>query len=54
MYGDEPEVWRKYFFNEEKEIEKEQTLDFISWLKKLDLDTIQEGVLQGITEINAG
>ena len=44
MYGDEPEVWKKYFFNEEKEIEKEQTLDFISWLKKLDLDTIQEGV----------
>ena len=44
MYGEEQEVWKNYFSSEEPKFEKEQTLDFITWLKKLDLDTIQEGV----------
>ena len=44
MYGEEQEVWKNYFFSEEEKNNREQTLDFITWLKKLDLDTIQEGV----------
>ena len=42
MYGEEQEVWKNYFSSEEPKFEKEQTLDFITWLKKLDLDTIQD------------
>lgn len=45
MYGEDDSVWQTYFSNQvEKKNESEQSLDLISWLKKLDLDSIQEGV----------
>jgi hypothetical protein len=45
IYGDKKEAWNEYL--KEEEVKEEKTAsagDFISWIKKLDLDSVKEGV----------
>lgn len=47
LYGEEESAWKDYF-EEKKEVSSNlnnlSILDFVSWLKNIDLDSIQNGV----------
>lgn len=42
LYGSNDDVWREYL--REEKTESAHSLDFVTWLKALDLDSIQNGV----------
>lgn len=43
LYGSNDEIWNEYLSEKNTE-EGTRSLDLISWLKALDLDSIQDGV----------
>lgn len=45
LYGNDSDVWKDYLDFSDKTINKEtSSLDLFSWLKTIDLDSIQNGV----------
>lgn len=43
MYGDSEEAWKPYL-SEDKEKTKASNIDFMSYLKNIDLDAVQESI----------
>lgn len=43
MYGDSEEVWKTYLA-EDKEKTKNNNIDFMGYLKNIDLDAVQESI----------
>jgi len=45
LYGNDSEVWKEYLGVEENNVEQSVgSFDLLSWLKAIDLDSIQNGV----------
>lgn len=45
LYGDDSDAWKEYLNVEEEHVEQTVgSLDLLSWLKAIDLDSIQNGV----------
>lgn len=44
LYGSDNEVWNEYLKNKSSVTETASTFDLLSWLKKFNLDEIQDGL----------
>lgn len=45
MYGDNPDIWKKYLNEEEKDNKENNNIgDFVNYFKNINLDTVQESI----------
>ena len=44
LYGSDNEIWNQYIKSENKVVETAATFDLLNWLKKINLDEIQDGL----------
>lgn len=44
LYGEEESAWKEYLTKEEKKVAENTPTDLVSWLKSIDLDSVQNGM----------